>query len=79
MIGAVVALATTALVLVLVLLYVMRQQAVERELWRVERGELINRAIARHTGEVIALDRGGAPRNQHVTEGPLDRPVAVGL
>lgn len=35
--------------------------ATERADWAQERRALIDRAIARHTGEVLALDRNGSP------------------
>jgi signal transduction histidine kinase len=75
MIGAVVALATTCLALVIAQCLILRWHDNERDAWRVERAELVNRAIARHAGEVIALDRQAKP----TTHEPVDRPVPVGL
>jgi hypothetical protein len=34
----------------------------ERDAWAQERRALLDRAIARHTGEVLALDRQASPR-----------------
>lgn len=34
----------------------------ERSTWAVERRQLVDRAIARHTGEILALDRGNGAR-----------------
>lgn len=76
MIAAVIALAAVAAVLAAVLVLVLRMQASERQEWVVERRTLVDRVIAHHVGEVIALDRSGAardPRPEH------ERPVAVGL
>lgn len=36
----------------------------EREQWAVERKQLLDRAIARHAGEVIALDRPAKPKGE---------------
>jgi len=75
MIAAVVALAAVVAALAGVLVLVLRQQATERREWVSERRTLIDRAIARHTGEVLALDRdqNRPPREDH------ERPIAVGL
>jgi hypothetical protein len=77
--AAVVALATTTVVLAFVIVGIIRGQAMERRQWAEERHGLVDRAIARHVGEVVALDR--QPRT--VKPGPLDnqpdRPVPVGL
>ena len=73
-----VALATTCFVLAMLLAASLWMQQRERVQWAVERRELINRAIARHTGEVVALDR----QANKVKPGPLDpveRPTPVGL
>lgn len=54
-------------------------QAIERQRWAEERKALVDRAIARHTGEVLALDR--QPKrsslDNHVER--AERPTAVGL
>ena len=72
-----VALATTCFVLAMLFGATLWMQQRERTAWAVERRELVNRAIARHTGEVVALDRNAT--RQVVKEGPLDTPVAIGL
>lgn len=54
---AVVALSCVSGVLSLVLSFTVKIQRDEREDWHKERRQLVDRAIARHTGEVIALDR----------------------
>ena len=41
----------------------VRSAAAEREEWRQERRFLIDRAIAQHVGEVIALEREDARKN----------------
>jgi hypothetical protein len=56
-IGAVIVLAVAIVVLGLVIGAMMRGFRIEREAWATERRALIDRAIARHTGEVIAMDR----------------------
>jgi hypothetical protein len=75
--AAVVALATTTVVLALVIVGIVRGQTVERRQWAEERHGLVDRAIARHTGEVLALERTAAPRSQPTPS--VERPVAVGL
>jgi hypothetical protein len=40
-----------------VLIYVLTGIKAERDDWQQERRFLIDRAIARHTGEVVALDK----------------------
>lgn len=58
--GTVTAIASLASVnggLIGALLAVMWMQQRERKTWATERRHLIDRIIARHTGEVIALDR----------------------
>jgi len=44
-------------VLAAVLIYVLVQIKNERHDWQQERRFLMDRAIARHTGEVVALDK----------------------
>ena len=60
-----------------VLVGVLRMQASERREWSQERRTLIDRAIAQHTGEVIALDRSSAPPRAPRPE--TVRPIAEGL
>jgi hypothetical protein len=74
-IAAVIALGAVAVVLVGVLAVMLRTQAAERHEWVDERRSLVDRAIASHVGEVVALDR-TAQRPQRV---PTERPEAVGL
>ena len=62
MIAAVVALAAVAVVLACVLGAVLRGQHRERGEWATERRQLVDRAIARHAGEVIAFDRSDKPK-----------------
>jgi hypothetical protein len=44
---------------------------VERAKWATERKELINRAIARHAGEIVALDREGKPKPERDDKPPV--------
>jgi hypothetical protein len=77
--AAVVALATTCIVLAVALLLIVRSGAAERSSWATERQRLVDRAIARHAGEIKALDRSGTAPHQKVNNGPLDTPIPVGL
>lgn len=61
MIAAVIALAAVAVVLAGVLCALFASQGRERTQWAAERRALVDRAIAQHTGEVIALDRTTKP------------------
>ena len=74
MIAAVVALGAVAVVLAGVLVLVLRLQGMERQEWVAERRSLVDRVIAQHTGEVIALDR-----NQRSPRERTETPTAVGL
>jgi predicted signal transduction protein with EAL and GGDEF domain len=66
-IAAVVAVVALALVLVVVLLTQYR----ERQGWAAERRALVDRAIARHVGEVAVLDRtNGRTKPQREPEPP---------
>jgi hypothetical protein len=76
--AAVVALATTTVVLAFVIVGIVRGQAMERSRWADERRTLVDRAIARHTGEVLALDRTASPPRSSLAN-EHDRPVPVGL
>lgn len=52
----------------------------ERAAWREERRFLINRAIARHVGEIVALEREDTRKNQDPTgEERVHRPLIEGL
>lgn len=77
MIAAVIALALVAAALAGVLVLVLRMQGGERKDWVMERRSLVDRVIAQHTGEIIALDRNTqrGPRPEPSGE----RPSAVGL
>lgn len=57
MIGVLVVLAIAAVVLALVNASMVRSFQRERESWTAERKALVDRAIARHSGEVMAMDR----------------------
>lgn len=76
MIAAVIALGGVAVVLAVVLGVIVHLQAREREAWSGERHALVDRAIARHVGEVIAMDKVSA--NRELREHP-ERPQAVGM
>lgn len=70
-------LAIVACVLAASLVALALVQVWERSRWAVERHDLVNRVVARHTGEVIALDR-TAPSPKR-TENVVERPTPVGL
>jgi hypothetical protein len=76
MIGAIVALGLAVVLLAGALVLVVGLQARERQHWVEERRSLIDRAIAQHTGEVLALDRAAKPKQDHNRE---PRPEPVGL
>jgi len=57
-----VALGLTVIALAVVLGVAERTHVTERREWAVERRHLVDRAIARHSGEVLALDRNGQPK-----------------
>lgn len=57
MIAAVVTLGVVAVVLAVVVCVLLVMQSRERERWSDERRRLVDRAIARHSGEIIAFDR----------------------
>ena len=75
MIGAIVVLGVVAVVLAAALVLIVRQHDAERRGWAEERRLYIDRAIASHVGEIVALDRTARkePRNEQ------ERPQAVGL
>lgn len=78
MTAAVVALATAVVVLSVAVMGLLRGQALERTQWATERRSLVDRVIARHAGEAIALDR--TPRGvTPPAHSNVERPVAVGL
>lgn len=75
MIAAAIVAGAVVAVLAGVLVGVLRMHASERREWTAERRVLIDRAIAQHTGEVLALDR-----NKDRTPRPdVVRPIAEGL
>ncbi len=57
MIAVIVALCGALSVTAIVLGAVVHAHGRERQAWAVERSSLVDRAIARHTGEVLAFDR----------------------
>ena len=75
MIAAIVVLAGAVVALAVVTSVLVWSHQREREGWATERQALVNRAIARHSGEVIALDR---QANKSPTDAtPARRPVLV--
>jgi hypothetical protein len=67
-IAAVVALAAVAVVLAGVLAGLSWTIQRERHEWVTERRALVDRVIAQHTGEVIALDRAQKPKREREVE-----------
>lgn len=70
----VIALGAVAVVLACVLYSVVKSHGEERREWAAERRSLVDRAIARHAGETIALDRAAngvqrEPRESVLIEG----------
>ena len=69
---------TVILALMATIWFLLIQQTKERELWREERRFLVDRAIASHVGDIVALDRvdqkGKAdpvPEREHAPSNPL--------
>lgn len=56
-----------------------RGVAAEREEWRQERRFLIDRAIAQHVGEVLALEQETRKQMQTTVEREAPRPLLEGL
>ena len=54
--------AVIALCLIADVAFMVGTHARERTAWAVERKQLVDRAIARHAGEVLALDREPKPK-----------------
>jgi hypothetical protein len=73
-IGAVIALAVATAGLVWLVVWLIVMQARERTGWAAERLALVDRAIASHTGEVIALDRTRAAGKVHQ---PKPEPIEI--
>ena len=48
--------------LLVTLIWTLDKHEAEREQWATERKQLVDRAIARHAGEVVALDREPKPK-----------------
>lgn len=69
---AVVAVATIFM-LVLVLTLALNRMSEERKSWQSERRSLVDRAISRHTGEILALDRQDVKTQNGETEVPRQR------
>lgn len=57
-----VVLAVMVFCLIATLSYAIGTASRERAAWAVERKQLVDRAIARHAGEVLALDREPKPK-----------------
>lgn len=55
-------LAIVCVSLLTALVIIIDRHETEREAWTVERKQLVDRAIARHAGEVLALDREPKPK-----------------
>ena len=55
-------LAIVCVSLLTALVMIVDRHETEREAWTAERKQLVDRAIARHTGEVLALDREPKPK-----------------
>lgn len=75
MIAAVICLGAVAVVLACVLGALVHAQGRERQEWGAERRALVDRAIARHAGEVIGLDR----QQRTTTDQREPAPVIEGL
>lgn len=59
-----------------------REHAREREQWRAERRFMLDRVIARHVGDVVALEREDTRKNQTVDKeftNEVVRPLIEGL
>lgn len=57
--------------LLLLLVWLLDRFQEEREQWAAERQKLVDRAIARHAGEVIAFDRDGKPKPEREEASPV--------
>lgn len=55
-------LAVVCIALLAALVIILDRHETEREAWTAERKQLVDRAIARHAGEVLALDREPKPK-----------------
>lgn len=58
-----------------ILLLVLKMHNTERRDWVAERRSLVDRVIAQHSGEVIALDRNQRPPRERT---PQPEPVGLG-
>lgn len=76
MTSAVIALSAVVVLLAIAVIGLLVDHRAERREWTAERRVLVDRAIASHVGEVVALDRGA--RQQPRPDQP-ERPTAVGL
>lgn len=70
-VAALVAMAVANVVIGLTLVASMSSHRDESDRWAKERRELLNRVIARHTGEVLALDRDQAPKADRERTAPV--------
>jgi hypothetical protein len=77
MMAAVIVAGAVAFVLAGVLVVILRMFEAERKEWTAERRSLVDRAIASHTGEIVALDRSSAPPRAPRPEAV--RPIAEGI
>jgi hypothetical protein len=75
MTAAVVALAAIAALLAVAVVGLVLDHQAERRAWSVERKALLDRVIARHTGEVLAMEQATHPRPLRAEP----RPIAEGL
>jgi len=59
------------IVLLMLLAELVNRHDAERKAWAAERQKLVDRAIARHAGEVIAFDRDGKPKPEREEASPV--------
>ena len=67
----IIVLAVLCIVLMAQGLWLLDKHDAERQAWAVERQKLVDRAIARHAGEVIAFDRDGKPKPEREEASPV--------
>jgi uncharacterized membrane protein YsdA (DUF1294 family) len=67
----IIVLAVLCIVLMVQGLWLLDKHDAERQAWAVERQKLVDRAIARHAGEVIAFDRDGKPKPEREDQPPV--------
>lgn len=78
MIAALIVLAVANMVMAVALVATIRHGFDEADAWAVERRALVDRIIAKHSGEVIALDRTASPKRSSL-DNVVERPTPVGL